>query len=206
MAEFKDAGKLILGICNGFQVLIKSGVLLDNDDAGTPATLTWNDSGKFEDRWTQLNVRSNKSIFLDGIDSMYLPIAHAEGKFVTRDSEVLSSLGTAGQLVLRYVPLGSTNGDPDGEVPYPDNPNGSMGNVAGACDATGRVLGMMPHLERHIDPTTTPAGPAAKPPRPATVCRSSSTPSSSSAKHNPNSKRKRGNALTVSCAPKRPRG
>jgi len=158
MAQFKEAGKLILGICNGFQVLIKAGVLIDDGKQGTPATLTWNDSGKFEDRWTKLDVRGSKSVFLDGIDSMYLPIAHAEGKFVTRDTDVLSKLDDAGQLVLRYMALAdSPNGESSNEnVPYPDNPNGSMADVAGACDATGRVLGMMPHPERHIDPTHHP--------------------------------------------------
>ncbi len=154
--EFKDAGKLILGICNGFQVLMKSGVLLlDGGNDGAPATLTWNDSGKFEDRWTKLDVRSGKSVFLKGIESMYLPVAHAEGKFVTRDDAMLSKLEDAGQLVLRYVAQNGRAGG-NGRVPYPDNPNGSQANVAGTCDATGRVLGMMPHPERHIDPTHHP--------------------------------------------------
>ncbi len=155
MAEFKDAEKLILGICNGFQVLIKAGVLLDNGKQGAPATLTWNDSGKFEDRWTKLDVRGSKSVFLEGIDSMYLPIAHAEGKFVTRDDTVLSKLEDDDQLVLRYVAQNGHAGG-NGRVPYPDNPNGSVANVAGACDTTGRVLGLMPHPERHIDPTHHP--------------------------------------------------
>jgi phosphoribosylformylglycinamidine synthase len=153
LAEFKAAGKLILGICNGFQVLIKSGVLLDADDEGVPATLTWNDSGKFEDRWTRLEVRGQNSVFLRGVRAMYLPVAHAEGKFVMRDQSVLSKLDDAGQLVLRYVAQGPSN---NGKVSYPDNPNGSQGDVAGICDATGRVLGLMPHPERHIDPTHHP--------------------------------------------------
>src|SRR6185295_3684686 len=104
IAEFKADGKLILGICNGFQILIKSGVLLEHAPAETaPATLTWNDSGKFEARWVHLKVTSSKSIFFSGIESMYLPVAHAEGKFVTRDPEVLASLERNGQLVLRYT-------------------------------------------------------------------------------------------------------
>jgi len=154
--EFKAAGKLILGICNGFQVLIKSGILLEPDpENGPPATLTWNDSGRFEDRWVRLAVCGPKSVFLEGIDSMYLPVAHAEGKFVPRDEGVLSSLESGGQLVLRYRSL-SVNGDAAGPVPYPDNPNGSEADTAGVCDATGRVLGLMPHPERHIDPTHHP--------------------------------------------------
>ena len=158
LAEFKAAEKLILGICNGLQVLIKSGVLLDPDpEKGPPVTLTWNDSGKFEDRWVRLAVRGNRSVFLEGIESMYLPVAHAEGKFVARDREVLGELESGGQLALRYRPLcGGGDADQAEGVPYPDNPNGSMADTAGICDTTGRVLGMMPHPERHIDPTQHP--------------------------------------------------
>ena len=143
LARFKDDGKLILGICNGFQVLMKSSVLLDHDaERGPAATLTGNDSGRYEDRWTRLEVRGRKCVFLDGIERLYLPVAHAEGKFVARDDATLRDLDTADRLVLRYV---------DG-----DNPNGSMADVAGLCDATGRVLGLMPHPERHIDPVQHP--------------------------------------------------
>src|SRR6266481_1582435 len=91
LEEFKAAGKLILGICNGFQILIKSGILLDHDPAEiAPATLTWNDFGKFEARWVGLETSGAKSIFFDGIESMDLPVAHAEGKFVTRNADVLA--------------------------------------------------------------------------------------------------------------------
>lgn len=156
LAEFKQAGKLILGICNGFQVLLKSDVLLTPEDDRPPAaTLTWNDSGRFEDRWVRLSVRGEKCIFLRGIEAMSLPVAHAEGKFVARDEPTQRHLDAAGQLVLRYERLRGASGG-DGRVPYPDNPNGSMANVAGLCDATGRVLGLMPHPERHIDPTQHP--------------------------------------------------
>ncbi len=154
LRRFKEAGKLVLGICNGFQVLIKSGLLLDNDpSSGPPATLAWNDSGKFEDRWVRLKVHGSKCAFLAGIDSMLLPVAHAEGKFVPRDSVVLESLAREGQLVLKYQPLLGENG---AGVPYPDNPNGSIADTAGICDSTGRVFGLMPHPERHIDPTQHP--------------------------------------------------
>jgi len=154
LKTFKDEEKLILGICNGFQVLIKSGVLLPDDPKkGPAATLTWNDSGKFEDRWVSLKVDGSQCVFLKGIDRMYLPIAHAEGKFVTRDQAALDWLDVHGQLVLRYTRRRSEG---NGQVPYPENPNGSIGNVAGACDHTGRVLGLMPHPERHIDPTQHP--------------------------------------------------
>jgi len=163
LAEFKAAGKLIIGICNGLQILVKSGVLLP-DRADEPiATLTLNESGKFEDRWVNLRVTGEKCVFLRGIERMYLPVAHAEGKFVARDEATLRRLDAAGQLALRYttcptagnatevVPYSASEG-----VPYPANPNGAQLNVAGLCDETGRVFGLMPHPERHIDPTQHP--------------------------------------------------
>jgi phosphoribosylformylglycinamidine synthase len=154
MAKFKDDGKLMLGICNGFQILMKSPVLLPADrEKGPVATLTTNDSGKYEDRWVQLEVRGDKCVFLKGIERMYLPVAHAEGKFVARDESVLRQLDDAGQLVLRYVSQSSPGVHP---VPFPDNPNGAQADVAGVCDATGRVLGLMPHPERHLDPVQHP--------------------------------------------------
>jgi len=149
VSEFRDAGKLVLGICNGFQVLIKSGILL-NEPA---ATLTWNQLGRFEDRWVRVAVDGEKCVFLEGIESMFLPIAHAEGKFVTRDGDVLGALDQNGQLVLRYA---DAEGRYASTLDFPMNPNGSLANVAGLCDETGRVLGMMPHPERHIDPTHHP--------------------------------------------------
>lgn len=152
LAEFREAGKLILGICNGFQILMKSGILLADDPRlGPTATLTNNQSGKFEDRWIQLRVTSTKCVFFAGIESMYLPVAHAEGKFVPRDDRVLAQLEQNGQLVLRYAQEGV-----GGEVPYPANPNGSIADVAAVCDTTGRVCGLMPHPERHIEPTQHP--------------------------------------------------
>ena len=158
MTRFKDEGKLILGICNGFQVLVKSGVLLEPDDRRrAAATLTWNDSARFDDRWVELAVDRQKCVFLKGIERMYLPIAHAEGKFVARDDKEFTRLDTQEQLVLRYRPLDGRGSDDFNEpVPYPDNPNGSMGNVAGVCDPSGRVLGLMPHPERHIHRTHHP--------------------------------------------------
>jgi phosphoribosylformylglycinamidine synthase subunit PurQ / glutaminase len=165
MGEFKASGKLILGICNGFQVLIKAGILLADDERNEPpATLTGNDSGKFEDRWVRLKRSGEKCIFLAGADSLYLPVAHAEGKFVARDEAALRRLEENGQLVLRYA---SQSDAAAGAVAYPDNPNGSQADVAGVCDETGRVLGLMPHPERHIDPTHHPRwtrGEGANPP------------------------------------------
>ena len=153
LAEFHANGKLILGICNGFQVLLKTGLLAPEDSLGPGATLAWNDSGKFEDRWVQLKVVGNQSVFLSGITEMELPIAHAEGKFVTRDSAALEALASGQQLALRYA----SQSDPQAsDVPYPQNPNGSEANLAGLCDTTGRIFGLMPHPERFLDPTQHP--------------------------------------------------
>lgn len=154
--EFKAAGKLILGICNGFQVLLKSGVLLPDAAENPLATLTFNESGKFEDRWVNLAVASEKCVFLAGVKELYLPIAHAEGKFVTRDEAVLNQLDQNGQLALRYTAGPGANAAAAELIAYPANPNGAARNVAGLCDDTGRVFGLMPHPERHIDPTQHP--------------------------------------------------
>ena len=165
LQEFKAAEKLLLGICNGFQILIKSGLLLDDIDGMPPATLTWNDSGKFEDRWVQLAPDQDKCVFLQGVDSMYLPVAHAEGKFVVSDPSVMQQLETRGQLALRYTAETLTQADQSvgtgrqEVVPFPFNPNGSQGNVAGICDVSGRVFGLMPHPERYIDHTHHPRWP-----------------------------------------------
>jgi len=170
LQKFKSDGKLILGICNGFQILIKSGLLLDDDATdGPPATLDWNVSGKFEDRWVHLSTAGTNCVFLNGIEQMYLPVAHGEGQFVPRSDSVLSQLDANGQLVLRYANAAiaaAGNGVNGAEttasdaqssaVAYPANPNGSAGNVAGICDTTGRVFGLMPHPERHIDRTHHP--------------------------------------------------
>jgi len=155
LRAFHNAGGLILGICNGFQVLIKSGLLDTVDTTGPAATLAWNDSGRFSARWVCLRVESSRSVFLSGIDQMFLPIAHAEGKFVALDEPTLDRLEQAGQLVLRYRPAGESATDGAADVPA-YNPNGAMRDVAGMCDATGRVLGMMPHPERFVDPTQHP--------------------------------------------------
>ncbi len=153
LAELKSQGKLILGICNGFQILLKADVLLTPGRDGLPAaTLTINGSRKFEDRWVRLRTQRSPCVFFSGIQEMYLPVAHAEGRFVTRDVATLAALEAGGHVALRYAsPLAS-----DDEVPYPDNPNQSMAAIAGVCDTTGRVCGLMPHPERHIERTQHP--------------------------------------------------
>ena len=103
--QFRDAGKLVLGICNGFQILIKSGFLLPLDDEGMQATLTWNDSGRYLARWVDVKTNNSKCVFLKDIDHMYLPIAHAEGKFVTRNEYDLVRLGSRKSIGVSLLPI-----------------------------------------------------------------------------------------------------
>jgi phosphoribosylformylglycinamidine synthase I len=148
--QFRAKEKLILGICNGFQALLKAGLILPPDDDGPMATLAHNTKGKFEDRWIYLKAKPGKCPFLKGYDQLHLPIAHGEGNFICREPWILKGLEQAGQVVLRYV-------DEHGQAgQFPVNPNGSQGGVAGICDASGRVLGLMPHPERHVLPTQHP--------------------------------------------------
>jgi len=146
--RFIEAGGLILGICNGFQALVKAGFLPEPTNGGSPRlTLADNDSGKFECRWVHLRVnRKSPCVFTKGIDSMYLPVAHGEGKVVA-DLEVLPELN----VVVRYI---DEHGDTKAD--YPHNPNGSVDNIAGICDASGRIFALMPHPERHIRGTQHP--------------------------------------------------
>jgi len=147
LQKFVKDGKLIIGICNGFQILVKAGLLpnLSGDLQTIESTLTLNDSNKFEDRWVHLRpVRSN-CLWTKGMDELIsLPIAHGEGKFIPKDEEVLSAIRQKELVVFEYV-------DKDGALRgYPCNPNGSVENIAGICDPTGRVFGLMPHPERHV--------------------------------------------------------
>lgn len=135
--KFTRDGKLVIGICNGFQVLVKTGLLPDS-------TLTFNDSGKFEDRWVYLkNVNRGNCPFTRGIDTIYLPVAHAEGKFVT-SKKTLKKMKEEDEIVFKYV---DSNGKEKG---YPWNPNGSIENIAGICNKAGNIFGMMPHPERFL--------------------------------------------------------
>jgi len=140
--KFIDDGRLILGICNGFQVLVKAGILPESTCENSQSlTLAGNDSGRFECRWVYL--RANKTspcIFTRGINLMYLPVAHGEGKVVVEPG-ALEELNVA----LYYA-------DETGDIRagYPHNPNGSLNNIAGICDATGRIFALMPHPERFI--------------------------------------------------------
>jgi len=150
--KFIEAGKLVLGICNGFQVLVKAGILPGDGQTSRQdtVTITYNDSNKFEDRWVYLAPQTEKCIFIEPGRQIYLPIAHAEGKIVTKDEAALETLKSEGYVAFKYV-------DEDGEEgPYPVNPNGSVDSIAGLTDTTGRVLGLMPHPERHVRPTQHP--------------------------------------------------
>jgi phosphoribosylformylglycinamidine synthase subunit PurQ / glutaminase len=144
LRKFIADGKLIIGICNGFQILVKSGLLPNGIESKQTTSLIINDSGKFEDRWVYLKPggRCAWTRCLEKI--IYLPVAHGEGKFVALDKSVLNRLKKNQQIVFQYC-------DPQGKLSgYPDNPNGSIENIAGICDETGRVLGLMPHPERHL--------------------------------------------------------
>jgi phosphoribosylformylglycinamidine synthase subunit PurQ / glutaminase len=173
--EFAQGNRdaLVLGICNGMQVMMRMGILTDElpgedevaaagDDLNAaetaPATLTWNRHGRYEARWVHLAVEPDtRCVFLKGIDQMYLPVAHAEGNFVAASDEILQQLKQQGRLPLRYSEQGKTDSPmTDDPLEFPLNPNGAQGNVAGVCDPSGRVFGMMPHPERYIDPTQHP--------------------------------------------------
>ena len=152
LGHFLQQQKLVIGICNGFQVLVKAGILPGGKlNAAQEVTLAWNDSGKFEDRWVYLRPEFNVCIWTQGMEeAIELPVAHGEGKFLTKDQTVLEQLLGFGQIVLHYA-------DPEGrEAGYPWNPNGSVGNIAGICDPSGRVFGLMPHPERHVTATQHP--------------------------------------------------
>jgi phosphoribosylformylglycinamidine synthase len=140
--RFIDDGRLILGICNGFQVLLKAGILPRcGHKTRQLLTLATNDSGKFECRWVYLRINEiSPCIFTQGISNMYLPVAHGEGKVVA-ESTVIDKLN---------VTLHYTDGKGDIEAGYPYNPNGSANNIAGICDVTGRIFGLMPHPERFV--------------------------------------------------------
>ena len=151
--KFIDDKKLIIGICNGFQVLVRAGILpgeLNGEHVWKPetqqsTTLTCNDSAKFEDRWVHLKKSGDSVWTKDLPEVIYIPVAHAEGKFLTESPELLKALNDNGQVAFRYCTKDGGD-DPD----YPLNPNGSVEHITGVTDRTGRILGMMPHPERHF--------------------------------------------------------
>lgn len=186
LEAFRDRGGLILGICNGFQVLVKAGLLpnlpadlLAQEKAGIQAetgrpsrsegltaaavaeqartrparqqaTLTWNDSGRYQDLWVHLRVATDRCVFLQPGQMLYLPVAHAEGKVLFPSEAVRRAVHDQKLVALQYVDEQGRFGD------WPINPNGSTDHIAGLTDPTGHILGLMPHPERFIDPTQHP--------------------------------------------------
>lgn len=143
--KFVSVKKLVIGICNGFQVLVKTGFLpgFDLEGVSQTTTLTNNDSRRFQCEWVWMKKESSRAAWLSGLPLKFqLPIAHGEGKFVTRDSKTLSALEKNRQILFRYFPV---------------NPNGSTRAIAGICNAEGNVIGMMPHPERYVNRYQHPA-------------------------------------------------
>ena len=139
LQKFIEDGKLILGICNGFQILVNMGLL--------PGCLTYNDCGNFQDRWVYLKVeKESRCVFTKNLDFLELPIRHGEGKYWA-PKEVLSELERKGQITFRYAKKDGSLAE--GEFPY--NPNGSLLDIAGVTDSTGRILGLMPHPEGFLE-------------------------------------------------------
>lgn len=149
-AEFVAAGKPVIGICNGFQALVKAGLLPGNPAAAGPqATLTFNQEGHFECRWVTLKPVSQLCLWTRGLaDLIDCPIAHGEGNFVVSEPRVAQELSAASQIALVYA---HADGTPAGGE-YPANPNGSVLDIAGVCNPAGNVLGLMPHPENHVLP------------------------------------------------------
>ncbi|QDV07587.1 Phosphoribosylformylglycinamidine synthase [Planctomycetes bacterium Poly30] len=147
-------GGRILGVCNGFQVLVESGLF----EPGTTheersIALFANASNHYECRWVTLEVQESRCDWLVAGERMPTPVAHGEGRFAVKDDSALERLRSQGQIVLTYVNDKGKAGEPAG---YPANPNGAVADIAGICDPTGRVVGLMPHPERNLDPWNHP--------------------------------------------------
>ncbi len=149
LQRFIEAGKLVLGVCNGFQILVKLGLLpgLDGDYFTPRAALLPNDGGAYQNFWVRIRFESpSPCVFTRGLRTMDLPIRHGEGKFFMPDPALLERIETQGGVACRYID--PATGEPAGDFPH--NPNGSMHAIAGLCDPTGRVFGLMPHPEAYL--------------------------------------------------------
>jgi phosphoribosylformylglycinamidine synthase len=154
LLSFVEKGRLVIGICNGFQTLVNLGLLpgLDNDYRARTVALTWNDCGNFRDQWVSLKGNEESPcVFTKGMIAADMPVRHGEGKFVT-DKTLLERLIVNNQVVFRYAD--ENNAPANGK--FPMNPNGSMDDIAGICDPTGRIFGLMPHPEAYNHPTNHP--------------------------------------------------
>ena len=155
LLRFIADGKLIMGVCNGFQLMVKTGILpgFDNDHTSRQVSLTYNDSSRFEDRWVNLAVNDKSPcVFTRGLSTLYYPIRHGEGKFVCQDETTMTRLLDNNLVALHYTLPGST--EPTDH--YPENPNGSPHGIAGICDPSGRLFGLMPHPEAFSHRTNHP--------------------------------------------------
>jgi phosphoribosylformylglycinamidine synthase len=152
LIKFLEQGKLVIGICNGFQVLVKMGMLPNlNKDWAQEVSLIHNDSGIFEDRWVTCRVNTDaRCVWTKGLSSLELPVRHGEGKFVVKSPEVRRALSEKGLIALTYA---GKDGEP---TCYPANPNGSELDIAGISDTSGRVFGLMPHPEAFLIPYNHP--------------------------------------------------
>jgi phosphoribosylformylglycinamidine synthase subunit PurQ / glutaminase len=160
LERFISRGGLVIGICNGFQALVKMGFLPDLAGAhAQEVSLIHNDSGRFEDRWVRVGFEpSCPCLWTRGLAEMDLPVRHGEGKLVVETPKVLAALCSRGLVALRYRTRGGSR--PNGCVDYPDDPNGSVDHIAGLCDPTGRVFGLMPHPEAFLYPENHPEWPS----------------------------------------------
>lgn len=154
LVRFVGAGKLIIGICNGFQALVNLGLLpgLDRDYTRRNVSVTYNDCGNFRDQWVHLAANADSPcVFTKGIQTADYPVRHGEGKFIA-DQAVVDQLIADNQVVLQYARKDGTIAD--GEFPL--NPNGSLADIAGICDPTGKIFGLMPHPEAYNHVTNHP--------------------------------------------------
>jgi phosphoribosylformylglycinamidine (FGAM) synthase-like amidotransferase family enzyme len=155
LMQFIEGGRLVLGICNGFQLMIKLGLVpaLGGGYGEQEVTLTFNDSGRFEDRWVHLQVNTHSPcVFTKGLERVYLPVRHGEGKFLAASPSITEHLTQMGLICLRYTDEAYR----EATMEYPLNPNGSEEGVAGICDETGRLFGLMPHPEAYVHRTHHP--------------------------------------------------
>lgn len=144
--RFLKKGNIIIGVCNGFQVLVRSGILPGFGNNNETIGLIKNQNDKFECRWIRIRSQKNRCVFLnENIEDIPITVEHGEGRFIVKDEQVLNTLIKNGQIVFQYI---DKTKNPTME--YPDNPNGSTFSIAGICDTTGQVLGMMPHPEHNM--------------------------------------------------------